>query len=236
MKKAWAFYLLLICAIALVAAIYGTIRFTVFYGEAIAFFDDKIKTVEFSNGQIINMPISHKELQFKNWTIFVDTIYVDEDSIQNDLDKNRTPALFIGPKITFIVRGETPIAIDYPQSFSSIIDTDLLTRYRLYLIGGIFLFFLIGIFIYKFIVGFIYVSLVIAPVVLFKFRRMGLAYRGAFQAGLYLISIQLLVSIILLLAEIYLPWSFLWFILFYIFYIGACVNIDISKSRRRTAN
>jgi hypothetical protein len=245
MRKAWAFYLFLILILTVITAIYGAILFAGIQSKAHAFFSDKIKKVEFVDGRIVNMPISHKELQFGNWTIYVDRLYLDQDSIQKDIKEDHIPALFVGPAEAFIVTGKSlivsayplgyQIAFDYPSNFHMVVNQELLGRYKtlsiLLFVAATFIVF----FIYKFIVGLIYVLVIIAPIVLYKFRRMGLTYGAGVLTGLYLVSIQLIVSTLLLLVGVFLPWFFLIFILFYILYIGALVNIDVSRKVRQSA-
>ena len=215
--------------LSLIAAAYVYIKVASLYKESVVFFKDNIETVEFSNGRIINMPITHKTIDFRDWTIHIDKKYISKDSLNNEISSDTSLSIFIGPETAYIILMGKKTAIDYPDSFSGVVDIEKIHSYWSYISGGLIISTVVGFFIYKFAVGLFYILVIIAPIIIFKFRRMGLAYSGCFKAGLYLVFFQLIVSTVLFIAKIYILWDILLYILFYIFYIGAFVNIDISK-------
>ncbi len=233
LKRAWAHFILLITVIAFFTAIFGAVKIVSLYNEALAFFAENVNSVEFINGEIVTMPVLPEKLQFKNWVIHVDKVYLDKESALKDLDPDRPPTIFIGPGMLVIAADYRPFAINYPDSYSDVHNVESLKRFKIYIIILSFLAGLLGMFIYKLITGLLYIFLIITPITLFKFRRMGLAYKGGLKAGFYLVSFQLIISTILLLTGVHIPWSFLLYILFYIVYIGAFVNIDVSSNLRR---
>ena len=184
------------------------------------------------------MPSTRKELHYEDWTILVDSSFTTEKSAAravaaDDSTKIRPTAICIGPRQAYVFSVEGEKTIDYPATFTKVIDTEYLKNMLSSLKYVIFVVVLVLMFLYKLIGSMLYVLLVITPIVIFKFRRHGIRFGDGFQAALYLVSIQLLVSTILLFLSIDLPWSFLIYIVFYIFYIGAFVNIDLSYSKRR---
>jgi len=203
------------------------------YDEALLFFVENVKNIEFENGKIVSMPVLPKELRFRNWIIHVNSLYLDKESALKDLDPNCLPALFVGPRMMVIVYDYRPVAISYPKNYSAVHNIETLEGYKIYITILSFLAGLLGMFVYRLITGLLYIFLIITPITLFKFRRRGLAYKGGLKAGLYLVSFQLIISTVLMLMGIYMIWSFLLYILFYIIYIGAFVNIDVSSNLRR---
>ena len=231
-KEAWGFYFILLCLASLINSIFIAIPLISIINEAGDFFSENIIIVEFVDGRVENFPITHKELHFKQWTIHIDSSYINEESVGKDIDEDQFPILFIGPQIAVIISDQTPVSISYPSNFNSVIDTEKLESYKTYLIVLMNVVLIAGLFLFKLITSMLYMVLLITPVVLFKFRRMGLAYRVGFHASLYLISFQIIISSLLMIAGIMALWSFLLFILFYFIYIGAFVNIDVSGSER----
>ena len=203
-----------------------------FFNESVDFFNREIKLVEFSNGQIVNMPLSHKELLFRDWTIHVDTLYTDIESIQPDLDLTRLPAVFVGAKLAVLVTKteSEPRLITYPPAFSELIDGDYLENLKTTAGIVVYVACLVTSFLYKALSGLLYMAIIIAPIVLFKFRRIGINYGDAFKAALYLVSLQLIISTVLSLLNIERYWFFLFYILLYIFFIGGRVNLDLTGS------
>ena len=239
-KHAWAFFLILVLITGAALGISKSFMLLAQVDKGVQFFQDNIKKVVFENGEIKNMPLTRKELHFDEWTIIVDSSFTSEAFAAQTLTVDDTtvigtPALCVGPKQAYLFSGGTERTIDYPITYSKVIDTEYLKETVSSLRYLVFIVVIIGAFIYKFIIGMLYVLLVITPIVIFKFRRIGIRFGDGLQAALYLVSIQLLVSTILMLLQINLPWSFLIFILFYIFYIGALVNIDLSYSKRNPA-
>ncbi|MCP4582556.1 MAG: DUF1189 domain-containing protein [candidate division Zixibacteria bacterium] len=237
MRKAWAFYLILAAIPAIpIAIVWGTLL-TSQISDFFEFFEENIKSVEFVNGEIVNMPQSHHELQYKTWIIHVDTSYTDEESIRDDLESGSLPMLFIGSQRAFIIADETSKSVkafSYPLTFSEIVDLEYFANQRTLFLFIVFGGGLLAAFAFNFIVGLIYALLVINPILLFKFRRMKLAFSAGFKASLYLVSFQILASSILFLLSINISWSFLLYIAFYIFYVGGFVNLDLSDYSSET--
>jgi len=229
-KKAWAYYMILVFILAIIVAIFWSVKINGYINQGIAFFNEKIKKVEFVDGNIINMPLSHKELQYKNWTIYVDTLYLNEKSVSGAIDLERLPAAFVGPTTSFIATNGEIRAIPYPATFSQTIDIEYLTDNKSTFALAVSICCLIGAVLYKFIIALLYAILVITPIVLFKFRRQGMTFGSGFKVALYLTSFQLIASTILDLAQVNFSWSFIVYILFYLFYIGGSVNIDLSDN------
>jgi hypothetical protein len=201
--------------------------------QGLEFFSGNVKKgIEIEAGRIVNMPRSHKELRFGHWLIHVDTFYTDEQAIAGDAEYARPPVMFVGPTSAFIIFNRQPIAFNYPESFSGKIDIELLRRYAKYVIIVSFAGGLVISFIFYFIVGLLYITLIISPILLFKFRRSGLGYGEAFKMGLYLGTLVLVLSTLLTLIGLTVPWSYLWYILLYVIYIGALVNIETSRRLR----
>lgn len=228
-KQGWRYFFKLITIASLITAVFWSVKFINFYNDAVDFFTEKIKKVELVSGEITNMPLSHHRLLFKNRVIHVDTSYIDTQSIQEDLENDPEAELFVGPRKFFSVRNGEIMGFDYPSTYNISIDPDKLQSAKTYLFPTTTLAFFAGIFINRSIIALLYIILIITPVVLFKFRRMGLSFKGGFQVGLYLASLQIVIATILVLISVHIPWGFLWFILFYFVYIGAFVNIDVSK-------
>jgi len=226
--KAWAYYMILISILAVVVAIFWSVTIIGFVNKGIAFFNERIKKVEFVDGKILNMPLSHKELQYDNWTIYVDTLFVNEEVVRGAISPEHTPALFVGPAMSFLVTSDKTRAIPYPATFSQTFDGEYFAENKFTFTIVILVGSLIIAFLYKFIVSLLYAILVITPIMLFKFRRQRMTFGSGFKVALYLASFQLIASTILDLAQISFSWSFIIYILFYLFYIGGFVNIDFS--------
>ena len=232
-KQAWGYYLLLLVLIAVIMCLFYGIKSTIMVRQGLEFFAANVKKgVEIDAGRIVNMPRSHKELRFDSWQIYIDTFYTDENAIAGDAEYARPPALFVGPRKAFVMIKRQLVDIDYPESFSGKIDIDLLHRYAKYAIilsfaGGLLLTFILD-----FIIGLLYITLIISPILLFKFRRLALSYGEAFKAGFYIITLQLVLSTFLMVFGLTVPWSYLWYILLYVLYIGAFVNIETTRQLR----
>lgn len=227
-KNAWAFFMVLTAILAVIVAIFWSMQINAALSDGIAFFDEKIKNVEFVDGKIVNMPSFHEAIQYKNWTFYFDTLYVNEESFSGAVNPGQMPALFVGPTTSFIAQDNKIRAIPYPATFSQTIDSEYLSNNKSTFIIAVSIVCLIGAFLYKFISALLYIFLVITPVVLFKYRRMRMNFSSGFKTALYLAGFQLIASTMLDLAQISLPWSFIIYIMFYLFYIGAYVNIDLS--------
>lgn len=231
-KQGWYYFFKLITIISLITAVFWSIRIFNYYNDAIEFFAKEIKKVEFTSGEITNMPLSHHRLLFRDKVIHVDKSYIDKQSLQENLENDPQADLFVGPGKAFFVRNSEIMEFNYPSSYKASFDTDKLRNMRTYLFPAVALATWAGFFIYRLITALLYIILVITPIVLFKFRRMGLSFKGGFQVGLYLASLQVVIATILMLLSIHIPWGFLWFILFYVIYIGALVNVDVSKGSK----
>ena len=225
--RAWRFFLLLVLLLTIITATVAFLKISGLTSEAIVFFRDKIKTVKLIDGRIANMPVTHKTLHFKAWTIEVDRDYTGENEVRNKAAGNFEKHIFIGQRKAFVSLGNRLIPIEYPRDFTDVINADRLKSYRFYLVAGSCLSIFVAFFLYKLVFGLLYTLLVIVPIIMFKFRRQGLPFSGAFKAGLYLASFQVVFSTVSLLLGIFVLWDILVYILFYIFYIGAVVNINI---------
>ena len=232
-KKGWALYVFLIAICALALTLYWGIQINSVADDAEAFFAGIDRSVKFENGEIINMPASHKEYEFKGYYIHVDRKYVDEQIVMNDLLQLESAALFIGPKAAFIIRQGTIQAIDYPSDFTQTIDLDYVRRVKSMLVVGAFIGGFIIWLVVKFIESMLYILIIIAPILLFKFRRMGLTYGEGIRAAMYLVTFQIIISTLLLLLSIAHIWIHLVFIAFYIFFIGGFININLAHSKRQ---
>jgi len=234
MKKAWAFYSILVVILAIPVGFSWGQQITGSLNDWLDFFAENIEVVEFKEGEIVNMPISHQELYFKDWTFHVDRNYTDYESIVNEISEDQRPLVFIGPRQAHIITYNEPRTINYPPTFTDTIDaayfSDSKSFYPIVIYGGG----LLAAFIYIYIVGLLYVFVIITPIVLFKFRRMRLKFAGGLKAALYLASFQVLAFSVLLFLSANIPWSFLFFIAFYILYIGGFVNIDLSGYQSQT--
>ena len=232
-KKGWTLYLTLVISVAAILAIYWGVRLNSYAGEVVAFFTELDRPIEFSNGEIINMPQSHKEFYFKDLTIHVDSKYKSESDVNEDTAGVSLPAVFIGPNTAFLFTTDYPQAINYPLSFTDTIDLSYIKKAKKTavissIIGGFIAWILI-----KFIESMVYILIIIAPILLFKFRRMGLTYGEAFKVGLFLISYQIIISTILMLFGLAYFWLPLLIIAFYVFFIGGFVNLDLTHSKRK---
>lgn len=229
MKQAWLYLIKLLAVISLLSSAFWSVKFFDLYNETIDFFEENIKKVEIVNGEIVNMPLSHQRLLFKERSIHVDSLYVDEEAIADDLSQDTLAALFVGPKKAFLITDKDPIVFDYPTGYSGTLETDYLRGVKIYLFPAIALAVFVVFILYRFVSALFYALLIITPIVLFKFRRAGLPFKAGFQAGLYLASLQVIIATLLMFLNIQVPWAFLWFIFFYILYVGALVNIDVTK-------
>ncbi len=232
-KTGWMLYLLLITCSAIVLTVYWGVKANSYADEAVEFFAGLDAEIVFEKGIITNMPLSHKEYYFKDLTIYVDSKYVDLQSTEEDMENAEKPVVFIGAKAAYLTSTERAEEIAYPPAFSETIDLDYLKKTKSILIAGAFFGgFLVWLLI-KFIESMAYIALIITPILLFKFRRRGLTYPEGFGVGLYLATFQIILSTILLLVGFAYIWVHLIFILLYVFFIGAYVNIDLSHSNRQ---
>lgn len=232
-KCGWTLYLLLIVLVTIVLSVYWGIRINSYANEAVNFFAEIDAEINFDNGKINNMPIAPKEFYFNELIILVDNKYIDLNSIGDDLDMVELPAIFIGPGAAYIATQDVAKEIQYPPTFSDTIDLEYVKRAKSMIVAGAFIGGLIAWFLIKFCESMAYILLIIAPILLFKFRRMGLNYVEAVKVGLYLVSFQILLSAILMISGLAFIWVHLLFVAFYIFFIGAYVNINLSHSKRK---
>lgn len=232
-KNGWRLYIFLIILMAVALSVYWGIKINTVTNEVIAFYLDINREVVFENGEIANMPYTHKEFHFKELTIHVDRKYTGLSNLIDDFNEDNLPVLFVGPRAAYIATKGEPKEINYPPTFSNTINREYLKQAKTVVvlsafIGGFIVWLLI-----KFFESMAYVLLIIAPILLFKFRRMGLTYNEGVKVGLYLVSFQIVISSVLLLAGLAYIWIHLVFIALYVFFIGAYVNIDLSHSKRQ---
>jgi hypothetical protein len=232
-KKAWLYFIVLIIISAIILALYSGFNISGLLAELEDFYLSHNKVVEFVNGEIVNMPHSHKSLRYDNLIIEVDRSYIGTDSLPADSWPGDSSALFIGPKSCFLIRTSIVREIPYPATFTQKLDSAYLDSLKTKITIASFLGGFIGWLIIKFIEGMLYIALIIAPILLFKFRRMGLTYTEGFKTGLYLITYQIVLSTLLLVIGFTQIWFHLLFILFYIILIGGFVNIDLTHSKRQ---
>jgi hypothetical protein len=232
-KKGWTYLIVLLLFAALILAISSGIKISGIFTKLETFYLSHNKVVEFVNGEIVNMPVTHKTLTYEDLTIEVDRAYTGVDSLPQAITEQAGTTLLIGPKSCFIVTERLPREIPYPATYTHKIDAayigDLKSKIVIasYIAGYVFWF------IVKLIESLLYISLIIAPILLFKFRRVGLTYGEGFKVGLYLITYQLVLSTILMVLGITYIWIHLLFILMYLVIIGGLVNIDLSHSKRQ---
>ena len=232
-KQGWSYIIVLLLVAALVLAIVTGIKVNGALSRLEEFYLFHNKVVEFVNGEIINMPVNHKSLTFDNVAIEVDRAYTDIGSLPDDLTQTSGMTLYIGSKSCFIISDRFPREIPYPATYTQKLDTtyigDLKSKIVMtsYIAGFIFWF------IVKFIESLFYIAVIIAPILLFKFRRMGLTYGEGFKIGLYLSTYLILLSTILMALGITYLWIHLLFILMYLVVIGGLVNINLVHSKRQ---
>lgn len=229
-KSAWVFYCILVLITGLVIGLVWGYSLLSYMNEAFRFFKDNVKEVVFESGEIKNMPPSRLELHFRDWIILFDTLYTSEKPARNDIQNDKLPVLCIGPRQAFIFTKEGSRVINYPTTYTKVINDEYLDDIKPTLRFAIFALAIVSAVLYRAIVGLLYVLIIITPIVIFKFRRMGMAFGDGFKTALYLVSFQIVFSSLLLILNLNLPWAFLIIIFFYIFYIGALVNIDLSYS------
>ncbi len=232
-KSGWKLYIFLVILAALILSVYWGINVNSYAQDIILFYQGIGEEVVFENGKIANMPLSHKEFKFNDITIHADRKYTEIDSLAEDLAETTQPAIFIGPEAAYIVTRDNPTEIPYPADFSETVNLEYLQKTKTMVVvtafvGGFIVWLLI-----KFIESMLYILLIIAPILLFKFRRLGLTYGEGIKISLYLVTYQIIISTILMLLGIAFIWVHLLFIILYIFVIGAYINIDLTHSKRQ---
>jgi hypothetical protein len=230
--RAWLYMLILIAAGSVILAIPRVFAFNSFYTQTAQFLSENFDSLRFADGVIVNMPHNHLEKEFDHWIIAMDTAYTDSLAIKSIAPDSigRKPTVYVGPKAAFIIIGASPLTFEYPAAFNQTISGDGLRRSRLVLNLISILIIFATFFVFKFIGGLFY-ALLIGLIIVFKFRSIGLSYTHGFHLGLYLMTFQFTISLMLDLAGVNLPYSFLWFIVMYILYIGLMININLDKSR-----
>ena len=233
--KAWLYFFILLIIVSFLVALPKAVNVHSAYVEAAGFLAENFDSVVIVNGQIANMPSNRIDRGFKKWSISIDTSFTDSaaaaaDTVDIGSGKLR---VFIGPKAAFAIDQGHPTAFFYPTSFSSVVKTDKMLQIKSYLLPVIIIALFAAFYIVYVFSGLFYV-LVIALIIVFKFRSIGLQYKTGFHAGLYLVTIQLLISMFLGIPGVTLPYGFLWYIIFYIIYISLFVNISKADTIGRT--
>jgi hypothetical protein len=230
MGRGWFYLLILIAIGSLLVTIPRVVTFNEYYNQTAQFLNENFDSLQFANGAITNMPFQHLEHEFDRWIIRMDTSYTDTIVIKPlaaDTSLKKKMA-FVGPKAVFLSAGGSPSMFNYPASFNQAIAGQSMLKSKIFLVPIFVLLVFAIIFTLNFISGLIYVAL-IGLLVVFKFRSMNLSYKYGFQLGLYLVTLQFVISLILDFAGINLPYSILWYLIMYILYVGLMVNISLDK-------
>jgi hypothetical protein len=232
-SKAWRYFFILMAIVSLLFTSLMSAAFIRIYGDFASFMRESLPTISFEKGQITNMPQDHIAKEFSKWSIRIDAIYTDSISARADsldLPSNKT-CLYIGPQKAFLIQDKSTTAFEYPLSYTKTITAEELQKNKVYVYPLLFVFALI-LNIIKYLIFSILYVLIISLIVVFKYRNVELNYIKGIQAGLYLVTIQVLISTLLGLAGISIPYGFLWYILFYIVYVGVFVNLNFSEKTR----
>jgi hypothetical protein len=234
--KAWAYFFILVGIISVLFTILMAISFIRVYAEITTFMQESLPIINFEKGQIANMPQTRIDNKFPKWSVRVDSIYTDSMSALADSLGIPTgkPCLYIGPKEAYLIQNKEVSVFDYPASFTKTITAEEIQKSKAYVYPLAFVVSLVLNILKYLIFSLIYVF-IIALIMVFKYRGVGLSYVKGIHAGLYLITIQLIVATLLGLIGIPLPYGFLWYILFYIIYIGVYINLSFAEKSQPAA-
>jgi hypothetical protein len=231
LAEAWKYFIKLNILAAFILSLIWGFKFNGFYNEGLDFFKNEIDTVEIVNGRISNMPLSHKILVFRGWTIHVDTLYTSLNSVFADSSAMAEANIFVGPEAVYIGDQARTIPIDIPKDMSMTLDYEKLAGYKFKTIILIWILSLIGTFLVLGVSSLLMLFLIITPIFLFKFRRHKPPYQHGLKAGLFLSTFYLVAATLLIALGLLKIWIYLLFVLFYIIYIGAAVNIEVVRSK-----
>jgi hypothetical protein len=231
-SQGWLYLLILIAIGSVLLTIPRVVSFNRFYNQSAQFLADNFDSLQFAGGSIVNIPAQHLEREFDRWIIRMDTSYTDSLVIKafpvDSLSKKMVA--YIGPRALFITAGASPTTFSYPAAFNQTISGEKLKQSKIYLIP-VFILIVFAIFVVLNLIGSLFYILLIGLMIVFKFRTIGLSYKHGFHLGLYLITLQFVISLILDLVGVNLPYSFMWYIVMYILYIGLMVNISLNNTQ-----
>jgi hypothetical protein len=226
----WLYLAILIAIGSILITIPRVITFNEYYNQTAQFLSENFDSLQFTNGAIANMPAQHIESEFDRWIIRMDTSYTDSSVIKPlaaDTSLKKMIA-FVGPKAVFLAAGGSPSMFKYPASFNQAIAGASMLKSKIYLVPIFCLLVFAIIFILNLISSLIY-AVLIGLIVIFKFRNIGLSYKYGFQLGLYLVTLQFVISLILDFIGINLPYAVLWYLIMYILYVGLMVNLSLNQ-------
>ncbi len=225
----WFFARLLIIT-AFVSAFIFWRSFHDTFSETVAFFSGHFPEINFENGLIVNLPPQRLDHRFSGWRLVIDPTFIDESSIAAATvnDTTRITTIFVGHAAAFARYDSQIRRFQYPPRFSSVVKASDLQKKRNLISLEAFGFFILLFFITNAITsGFL--ILLIAAMIAYKFRMVRVSYSSAIKVGLYLISHQLLISMLLVIADLNIPFLLLWFILYYLVYVNLFLKPELES-------
>lgn len=228
--KGWLYMLILMAIGSVILAIPRIVVFNSFYDQTAQFIEENFDSLQFAGGSIVNMPTQHIEQEFGRWIILIDTSYTDSLKIKSHAVDSLSPKLmvFVGPNAVFIKAGASPSTFNYPTAFNQTMTSTKLKQSKMFLLPIFILIVFVVLLILNLLESMLYI-LLIGLMIVFKFRSIGLSYRHGFHLGLYLITLQFVIALVLNISGIALPYEFLWYVIMYILYVGLMVNINLNK-------
>lgn len=237
LRQGFWFFARLVAIVALISTLVFWKWFIGVFRQVAEFLDDNFEKIEFVNGGIINMPAERIAHDSDYLRLIIDASCVTENSINlaPELVGDGQTVLIIGPHSAYLNHKSKIYPFPYPQNFTASVNPTRLLR-QLPLIGLVaFLVFAIFFFMNNIIASGLLIIL-IAAVIKFKFGASGLPFGSGARAGLYLISHQLLASLILVVLGLKVPWLFLWCFIYYLVYVGLFMNLQYSSATVRSSN
>jgi hypothetical protein len=231
LSKGWLYLAILVAIGSVIVTVPRVIVLNEYYNQTAQFIGENFDSLQFSGGAITNMPPRPVEYEFDRWIIRMDDSYRDTSAIRPlaaDASSKKL-MVFVGPRAAYLSTGTSPSVFNYPASFTSAIVGEKMMKAKIFLLP---IFFIIGlglIYIIYSIASLVYVVL-IGLMIVFKFRAIGISYKNGFHLGLYLVTLQFVISLVLDMVGINLPYAFLWYIIMYILYVGLMVNISRAGS------
>ena len=234
--KGWLYMLILMAIGSVILTIPRVVSFNNFYNQTAQFLGENFDSLQFAGGSIVNIPTQPIEKEFDRWIIRMDTSYTDSLVIKSLAADSTAKKMmvYVGPRAIFITAGASPSTFNYPAAFNQTITSGKLKQSKIFLIP-VFILIVFAVFFVLNVIGSLLYILLIGLMVVFKFRTIGLSYRHGFHLGLYLITLQFIISLFLDLIGINLPYSFLWYVVMYVLYIGLMVNISLNKPQANPA-
>jgi len=215
----WFFTRLLIIT-ALVSAFVFWRSFYATFNETTAFLGANFPEIKFENGRIVNLPPQKIDHRFSVWRLLIDSAFVEENSVAAAIDSGPTPTtVCIGPVAAFVCYDSQIRRFQYPEQFSSTIRVSDLQKKRILINLEAFGFFALLFFLINSI-GSGFLILLIAAMIAYKFRLEKISYFSAIKVGFYLISHQLLFTMLLVVLDMDVPWLLFWFIFYYFIYVN----------------